>query len=120
MEELLNFIAQTIYDKKGFNILVLDIREISTMTDYFVIAEGSVDKHVQSIAESVEEKLKEKGIDLFQSEGKKSGQWVVLDFGGLMVHLFSEGMREKYSLETLWQEGTIVNVKIDVLSRGKS
>lgn len=114
--QLLDFIAQIIYDKKGFNILALDVREISTLTDYFIIAEGSSDKHVTAIAKSIIEKLKENGHKSIHTEGMQQGDWIVIDYLEFVIHLFMPGIREKYRLEELWQEGKIVDVKIDVKS----
>lgn len=112
--EMLNCIAQVIYDKKGFNILALDIKELSNITDYVVIAEGNVDRHVASIAKAVIEELEERGQTPVHVEGLKTGDWVVLDYSDVMVHLFMPGLRERYSLEKLWNESKIVDLEIDV------
>jgi ribosome-associated protein len=110
----LTSIAQTIFDKKGFNILVLDVRGVSTLTDYVIIAEGNVDKHVSAIADAILERLKREGLSSVRTEGMKEGDWVVVDYFYIMVHLFMPGLREKYQLEQLWKEGHIVDVSIDV------
>lgn len=112
--ELLNRIAQTIYDKKGFNILALDVRGVSTMTDFFLIAEANADKHVISLGKHVVETLRKEGERTVHTEGLTEGDWVVLDFMEIVVHLFKPGMRDKYRLEELWQEGKIVDLKIEV------
>lgn len=111
---ILNEIAQAIYDKKGFNILVLDVHEICSITDFFVIAEGSADRHVQAIAKMLIEFLEKKGYPLHREEGVKTGDWVVLDFHNFIIHLFMPELRERYSLEQVWQKGQIVNVTINV------
>ncbi len=108
--ELLNKAAQIIFDKKGFNILALDVSNLSSITDYILIAEGNVDRHVTAIAHALEDELDEKP---FHIEGMKSGDWVVLDYSGVMIHLFMPGMREKYQLERLWPESKIVELDID-------
>ncbi len=113
---ILNAVAQTIFNKKGFNILVLDGRKFSSLTDYIVIAEGSVNRHVISIAQAVNESLKELGLSPFYKEGYKTGDWVILDYFQFMVHVFTPGVREKYYLEELWREAEIVDVSIDVSS----
>jgi len=112
-QTILNVIAQTIFDKKGINILVLDLRGISTITDFVVIAEGNVDRHVIAIGQAVEQALKEKGLRPSNVEGMQMGDWVVLDYLHIMVHLFMPGLRDKYQLETLWKAGKIVDVHID-------
>ncbi len=112
--ETLNAIAQVIYDKKGFNILALDVRGLSNITDFILIAEGNVDRHVASIGKAIQEELAERGQDPIHVEGFKSGDWVVLDYADVTVHLFTPGLREKYSLERLWGESKIVDLEIDV------
>lgn len=111
--EDLNRVAQLIYDKKGFNILVLDVRGICTMTDFFIIAEGTVDRHVKAIAHTIMDEFALEGKHPFHAEGQQEGDWIVLDYGDFVVHLFIPELREKYALEELWDEGQIVDVKID-------
>lgn len=110
----LNLIAQTIYDKKGMNTLALDIREVSTITDFAVIAEGNVDRHVIAIAKAVLEALEQIGEKPLHVEGLQTGDWVVLDFLNFMVHIFMPGLRDKYQLEQLWKEGKILDLNIVV------
>lgn len=111
---VLEAIAQTIFDKKGTNILALDVREVSTMTDYCVIAEGTVGRHVRSLSSAIRDALEPLGLTHFHVEGEQEGDWVVLDYGGIVVHLFIPEMREKYALEELWKESKIVDLKINV------
>ena len=111
---VLNRIAQVIFDKKGMNILGLDVRGISTMTDYVIIAEGNVDRHVVAIADAITSALKEDGYKPIHIEGHQSGDWVVIDFLNIMVHLFMPGLREKYRLEDLWKEGQILDFNINI------
>ncbi len=117
--EDLNHIAQVIYDKKGFNILVLDVVGICSMTDYFVIAEGSVDRHVKAISQAIEEQGGQRGKYPFHMEGQKEGDWIVLDYGDVVIHLFTPELRDKYRLEELWHEGKIVDVKIETRQEKK-
>jgi ribosome-associated protein len=109
----LNRIAQVIYDKKGFNILVLDVRDICTMTDYFILAEGTVDRHVKALSQAIIDEFATRGIDPLHVEGQQEGDWVVLDYSDFVIHLFIPDLREKYALEELWQKGEVVDVKID-------
>lgn len=111
---ILNNVAQTIFDKKGFNIIALDVRDTSTLTDYFVIAEGNVDRHVKAIGRAICDDLFENGYKPIHIEGEKTGDWMVLDFGEFIVHLFMPELREKYALEDLWKEAKIVDLKIDI------
>ena len=110
----LNAIAQTIFDKKGSNILALDIREISSLTDFVIIAEGNIEKHVVAIAQAVIERLQQLGKPPIFIEGIKTGDWIVIDDLHIMVHLFIPGLRDKYQLEQLWREGHIIDLHIDV------
>ncbi len=108
----LDLIAQAIFDKKGFNILALDVRGISTMTDYFLIAEGTVDRHVQALGRAIIDKLEEHGVKPIHVEGMQSGNWIVIDYIDIVIHLFMEDLREKYALEELWKESKIVDLHI--------
>ena len=110
----LNAIAQVIYDKKGFNILALDVQGLSSITDFLLIAEGNVDRHISSIGRAIINELDERGEKLVHAEGLQTGDWAVLDFGEVTVHIFSPGLRERYSLERLWSESKIVDLAIDV------
>ncbi len=111
---ILNAIAQAIFDKKGMNILALDVTSISTITNYVVIAESNVDKHSIAIAHAVLDALERIGLQPSLTEGMQSGDWVVLDFFHVMVHLFMPGLRDRYKLEELWREGKIVDLKINI------
>ena len=110
---ILNTIAQVIFDKKGINTLVLDVRGISTLTDYVIIAEGNVDRHVIAIAQAILQAVKPLGMTSYSTEGLQNGDWVVLDFYSIMVHLFMPGMRDRYQLEELWRAGKIVDLQIN-------
>ena len=112
--ETLTLIAQVIYDKKGINILALDVRGLSSIADYILIAEGNVDRHVTAIAKTIVDELHERGINPVRVEGLQTGDWAVLDYAGIMVHLFMPGYRQKYSLEKLWSESKIVDLEIEV------
>jgi ribosome-associated protein len=109
---LLKSISQVLFDKKGYNILTLDVRGISSMTDFFIIAEGSVEKHVQALSRQLAEQIGELGHKPDHIEGQAEGAWIVLDYGHFIVHLFIPEMREKYRLEQVWREGAIVDVPI--------
>ncbi|MCE2983768.1 MAG: ribosome silencing factor [Parachlamydia sp.] len=111
-EKILTEVAQAIYDKKGFNILVLDVRNVSNMTDYFVIAEGTVDRHVRALSQTIMDELSKLGQHPYHVEGEREGEWVVLDYVDFIVHLLVPDLREKYALEELWQKGRIVDVPI--------
>lgn len=112
-EKLTSFITQVIHDKKGFHILALDIHEISSITDVLIIAEGHVDRHVTAIAKAIEEALKKQGETPIYIEGLENGDWVVMDYFNVIVHLFIPGLREKYQLERMWSEGKLIDLDLD-------
>lgn len=112
--KILKEICQSIYDKKGFNIITIDVRGISTITDYFIIAEGNVERHVQALFSAVEEtRWKKEGKKPLFREGEYTGNWAVLDYGDVMVHFFIPELREKYRLEQIWTAGRIVDVPVE-------
>jgi ribosome-associated protein len=106
-------VSQAIHDKKGKNLLALDVRGLSSLTDYLVIAEGNVERHVTAIGMAVIETMKAKQLGpLLYEEGINSGDWLVLDYGEVMVHIFMPGLREKYRLEHLWEDSRLVPLPI--------
>lgn len=109
--KILDAIAQVIFDKKGMNILALDVRTISTMTEFYIIAEGSVARHLKSLASAIKDKMQELGLPLYRSEGE-DGDWIIIDCYDIVIHLFTPDMREKYALEELWKQSKIVDVHI--------
>ena len=112
-KEILNSIAQIIYDKKGFNIMAMDLRGFSSVNDYMIIAEGNVDRHVKALSDSVIEELKkEHKMIPYKVEGKLGGDWVVIDYQDIIVHLFMPLLRERYQLEKLWPDAKIIELDI--------
>jgi ribosome-associated protein len=92
-------------DKKGEDIVVLAVGDLLVVTEYFVIATGRTDRQVKTIAEEIEDRVKQDtGIDAIGREGVEEGRWVLLDFGGVVVHVFQPDEREFYRLEKLWSE----------------
>ena len=110
----LNEIAQIIFNKKGSNILALDIRGISSLADFVIIAEGNVDKHVSAIASTIVDDLKKAGLKPSYIEGLQNGDWAVIDYLETIVHIFEPGLRERYRLEDLWSKGSIIDLNIDI------
>ena len=92
-------------EKKAFNLRLLEVKGLSSLTDYLVIASGRSDRQVQAIAESVKVGLKnDHGVAPLAIEGLNEGRWVLIDFGDVMVHVFQEPVRDFYDLDGLWQE----------------
>lgn len=91
-------------DRKALDVITLDITGRSSYADYLVIASGTSDRHVQSIAEVVESTLaKEDGVRSMGREGLREGQWALIDFGGVVLHVFHQFTRESFDLESLWK-----------------
>ena len=89
-------------DKKALDPVVLDLRGLSSVADFFVILTGTSDRHVQAVAENIMEAFKGVGNSLIGSEGLSKGNWVLLDYGDVVVHVFLEPVREYYDIERLW------------------
>ena len=96
-------IAKVLDGKKPEEILLLNVSTLSNLTDWFVLATGLNGIHIKSLADEVEEKLQKKGIKLYRKEGV--GDWIVLDFHYVIVHLFTAELRSYYHLEKLWNDG---------------
>lgn len=97
-------------EKKGEDIKVIDISEISVLADYFIIANGGSDSQVRALVENVEEKLSKEGYEPKQREGYGLGNWVLLDFGAIIVHVFDKENRLFYDLERIWRDGKTIPV----------
>ncbi len=98
-------------DKKAFDVRLLDVRKISSLTDYLLIVSGRSDRQVQAVADSIHLGLKKDHATMpLAIEGMKEGRWVLIDYGDVMVHVFQESVREYYDLDGLWSEAAEVAV----------
>ena len=95
-------------DKQAEDVLLLDIRNVASFADYFVIASGTANRQIQAIIEAVEEAVKAEGVTPLGREGKADSGWVLLDYGDVIVHIFAPEEREYYDLEGLWRTATPV------------
>ena len=95
--------------KKAFDLKVIKVDDITVLADYFIIATGSSTTQVKSLADEVDYKLSEAGVEPNHIEGKTSG-WILLDYGSVVVHVFYKKDREFYSLDHLWEDGTEIDV----------
>ena len=102
-EQLLAVIQEALDDLKAQDVLVLDVREKTSITDFMVIASGTSSRHVKSMAENVLEKTKAAGNAAIGSEGLDGGEWALLDLGSVLVHVMQSATRQFYDLERLWQ-----------------
>ena len=102
--------AQACLDNKATDVVVLDLKTVSDVTDFFVIASGTSDTHVRSTAEHVIEALDKDGVDAHHVEGITQGRWVLLDFVDVVVHIFHPTLRQFYQLERLWSDAEAVSL----------
>ena len=102
--------VQAAANKKANMIKILDLKDMSSFTDYFVICSGSSDRQVQAIADSIAIELKEDGFAPISVEGYREGRWVIVDFGDIVVHVFLDALREYYDIEHLWFEAKKVPI----------
>lgn len=89
-------------EKKGEDLLVIDLRGIASFTDFFIIMHGNSTRQNIALYENIKEELKKKNIESLSIEGREHGEWILMDYGSFIVHVFSERAREYYSLEKLW------------------
>ncbi len=99
--ELMKNIVATLDNKKATNIKSLEITELTSVADYFVIATGTSGTHIRALSDEVQDTLTKQGVEPRNVEGKSTG-WILLDYGTVIVHLFTPDQRETYSLEHLW------------------
>ncbi|MBQ9302230.1 ribosome silencing factor [Butyrivibrio sp.] len=101
--------VEALEDRKGEDVHVIDISEISTLADYFIIASGTNINQVQALADNVQEVLGRAGFDTKNVEGYESGKWILLDFGDIIVHVFDSENRLFYDLERIWRDGKLID-----------
>jgi ribosome-associated protein len=106
--EITRTVIDALEEKKAEKILLLDIHEVASFTDYFVICSGTSDRMLDSLADGVMRKVREVHQLHGHAEGAPSGGWMIVDFGDIVVHLFSPDQREYYQLEELWSKGKIL------------
>lgn len=122
MMENLKVIVKAMEDKKAYNIEILDIKDISPIADYFLICSASNLRQTRTIADEVDEKMAEHNVkavkvddeDLFGNplrEGYDTGKWIILDFNGIVVHIFSEDERDYYNLDKIWSDAKTLDLK---------
>lgn len=103
-QEFAKNVYEWITDKNGKDVKILDIGELSDLGDYFIIASGNSDRQVNAIADYIQDKASEMGIEPKNIEGLRTGRWVLLDYFDVIIHLFHEDEREFYNLEKIWKD----------------
>lgn len=103
--ELARIAISALEDKKAEDVRVIDIGDVSVLADYFIIANGNNRTQVQAMADEVEQRLGRAGVEPKQIEGYQTGNWVLLDFGDVIIHIFDAQNRLFYDLERIWKDG---------------
>jgi ribosome-associated protein len=104
LEETKLAVVDALEDIKAFDITVMDVQKLTSMTSYMIVATANSTRQAKAIADNVREKLKEKGVELRGTEGDKEGEWVLVDLGDIVVHIMIPSARAYYNLEQLWGE----------------
>lgn len=102
--------VEALKEKKGYDVKVIDISEISILADYFIIANGSNANQVQAMVDNVEEQMYKAGFDDPKVEGYNNASWILLDYNDVVLHIFDEESRSFYNLERLWRDGKEVDI----------
>ena len=108
--EMAKLACKALDDKKGLDIKVIDIHDVSVIAEYFIIASGTNVNQVQAMVDNVEDTLGRAGYEAKQIEGNKSSSWILMDYGDLIVHVFDEENRLFYDLERIWRDGKLLDV----------
>lgn len=110
-KEMARTACMALEDKKGEDIRVIDIHEISVVADYFIIANGNNPSQVEALVDSVEEKLEQAGHHVKRIEGSRSSSWVLMDYADIVVHIFDREDRLFYDLERIWSDGREIDYR---------
>lgn len=109
--ELVKKVVDALEDKKAEDITVIDIHGISSIADYFVIANGSNANQLAAMQDAVDEAMYTNGVHSKQVEGNSNSTWILMDYQDIIVHLFSKEDRLFYDLERIWKDGTVIDIK---------
>ena len=110
-------ITELIFSKKGYDVKILDLRELTTIADYFIICTGDSETQVKAIADEVDKKMRELGTKSWHTEGYRGLNWVLVDFVDVVVHIFKKETREFYNLEKLWGDAPTVIAEDPLLKK---
>jgi ribosome-associated protein len=111
IEKLAQKAAQICQEYKANNVVLLDLRGVTDMADFFIVASGTSDTHVRSIGEHLAEDMKKVGFPVYHMEGATQGRWVLLDFVDFVVHIFHPTLRDFYQLERLWSDAESIPIE---------
>ncbi len=108
-KELVTFAANVLNEKKAKELTLIEVTELTSIADYFLLATATSSTHVRALAEEVEDKLSEKGFEPSHIEGKAT-DWILLDYGAAVIHIFGRQSRDFYSLDRMWQDGKVLDL----------
>ncbi|MDA8096716.1 MAG: ribosome silencing factor [Clostridia bacterium] len=114
VDAILQRAVQAAESVKGYDPVVLDIRKLTVVSDYFLIVTGRSTTHVKAIADHIVEELEDEGVFPLRREGQKEGRWVLLDYNHLVIHIFLDEERVFYNLERLWGDAPVVNIRASI------
>ena len=117
-KEVAYAVTKALDEKKGMDIKLLRINEVSSLADYFLICTGTSNTHVKTLCDYAEYTLEQLGEKLLGREGHRGNTWELLDYGSLVVHVFTDEARAFYSLERLWADAEQVNIQDNVMPEG--
>jgi len=109
--KLVDKIVNAIGEKKGTDISIIDIHNITEIADYFVICSGTSTTHIKAIADEIDFKLGEIGLEVYHKEGYDTARWILLDYADVVIHVFHQEDRAFYNLERLWSDGVMTNIR---------
>ena len=107
--KMIETIYNALSDKQAMDIKILDIRDVTVMADYFIIAHGNNPNHVKTLIDNTEEQLDKEGYVVKNIEGKGSTSWILMDYGDVIIHIFGKDDRFFYDLERIWSDGKQIN-----------
>lgn len=111
-QEMVEIITEALLSRKGKDITLLDVSELTTLTDYFVVCHGTSDVQIKALADAVEEDMREKsGEKAWKKEGLQGRSWVILDFVNIVVHILSKEKRDFYGIEHMWNDAKITHIE---------
>jgi ribosome-associated protein len=106
-----NKAVEILKDKKAKDIRLLDIHEISTLSDYFIVVTGTSSTQIQALSDALEEKMEQAGYKIHHKEGFRNGRWILVDFGNIIIHIFHDEERQFYNIERLWVDAKSIDVE---------
>lgn len=109
-DSLLNIFVEAVLGRKAFDVVLLDVGELTSLADTFIICSGRSNRQVTAIADYIRSDLKKKGVKPLSIEGLKEGHWVLMDYGSVVIHVFYDPVRNFYDLEGLWADAPRISM----------